>query len=135
MRKARADKRLVDALAGGRRPEAWRRDACPSAPNHPRPKPSAPLARLRFAQLSLVGALARLVVGQRLSRIHVAQRRMGRDEALGGLDPEVLGQNRAERLDLHLPKAGQRSDVRPQLVGVRGVGPYAGGVAAVGVAN
>jgi hypothetical protein len=52
-------------------------------------------------------------------------------ERPGGVDPEVLGENRAEPLDLHLPEAGQGEHARTQIVAVGRVAPYGLRVAAV----
>src|SRR3954470_20761383 len=60
------------------------------------------LAGLRLLPLSLVFALLRLVVGERLGRIDVAERRVPWHEVLRGLDAEPLREHRSERLDLHL---------------------------------
>src|SRR5207245_7944718 len=51
------------------------------------------------APLLLVLFLRRLVVEQRLRRVHVPERRMRRHETGGLLQPVALGEHRAERLD------------------------------------
>ncbi len=56
---------------------------------------------------------------------------MPRHEILSGVDAELLGEDGAERLDLHLPEARQREQVRLQLLGGRRIGPHARGVAVV----
>ena len=84
---------------------------------------------------ALWAPLRLLVIGQRLRRIDVAQGRMRRHQLASGLDVEALGEDRAERLDLHLAEAGQAGEVRPQLVRAARPGPDARRVAVVAVAD
>ncbi len=53
----------------------------------------------------------------------------GRDELLGDPDAKAIGQNGAERLDLHLAEAGERVQVRLQVGRCAGIGPDARRVA------
>src|SRR5437763_8378827 len=100
-----------------RLPRGLRRGAAPGAP------------------LPLVRPLCALVVGERLRRVHVAQRGVRRHEALRGGHAEALGEHRAERLDLHLPEARQRGDVRAQALGAGRIAPHTRRVGAVVVAH
>jgi hypothetical protein len=58
-----------------------------------------------------------------------------RDEAACGLEAEAQVEHRPERLDLHLAEPGKPREVGAQLVAVGGIGPDAGGVAVVAVAD
>jgi hypothetical protein len=78
-----------------------------------------------------VGAFGRLVVDQRLRGVDVTERRMRRHEVLGGVEPEALGEDGAQRLHLHVAEPGEGGDVGAQRIGVRGIGPDTRGVAAV----
>jgi hypothetical protein len=82
-----------------------------------------------------VRALARLVLGQRLRGVDVAERRVLGDERLGHRDAVALGQHGGQRLDLHLAEAGQRLEVRAQLLGRTGLGPHARRVPAMDVGH
>src|SRR5437763_10471499 len=62
------------------------------------------LARL---ELRLPGPLLGLIGLERLGRIDVAERRMGRGQLARRLDPEPLREHGAERLDRHCPEAGE----------------------------
>ena len=85
----------------------------------------------RGAQRGLVGALRRLVLGQRLGRVDVAEHRVVRDERLRHRVAVAPREHRRERLHLHLAEARQRLDPPLQVGGVRGVAPDAACVAAV----
>ncbi len=60
---------------------------------------------------------------------------MRRHQLLCRCDVEALGEDRAERLDLHLAKARQRGQVRAQRRGIAGSGPDTAGVAVVLIAD
>src|ERR671935_1623062 len=71
----------------------------------------------------LVGALALLITLQRLGRIHVAERRMIRDEFLRRPDTEPLREHGRERPHLHLSEPRQSLDPAPQFAGVAHIVP------------
>src|SRR5262249_14331521 len=74
-------------------------------------------------QRRLVRALGGLVALQRLPRVDVAERGMAGDETPCGLDAEPLGEDRAQRLDLHLAEPRQLLDPVAQVVRVTRLGP------------
>ena len=70
-----------------------------------------------------MGALGGLVALERFLGVDVAERRVGRNEPLGGLHAEALREHRAERDHLHVPEAGERPDPPAQVRGVACLAP------------
>jgi hypothetical protein len=60
---------------------------------------------------------------------------MAGHELAGGLDAEVLEEDRSQRRDLHLAEAREGGEVRAELVRVCRVGPHTRGIAVVPVAD
>ena len=81
----------------------------------------------------LVGSLPRLVAGQGLGRIHVAECRMLRDNALQlrQSHPETLCQHGGDRARLHLADRGEREQPGQQVRAIPGLGPYSRRVRAI----
>ena len=75
--------------------------------------------------------LRRLVLGEILGRVDLAEARVLGHELLRRLDAEVEGEDGAEPGDLHLPEAGKRADPLPEVGAVRGLRPDPLGLAAV----
>jgi hypothetical protein len=90
-----------------------------------------PGAQARLAQACLVSALAGLVLGERLGRVDVAERRVRRDERRCGRDVQPVREHRRERRHLHLAESRQRLEPGLELRRRRGAGPDARGVAVV----
>src|SRR5581483_3994416 len=119
--------------------EAWPRNAATSRATSSAVWPPSVSVRssstrrsgARGAERGLVRALLRLVLGARLRRVDVAERRVRRHELPCDGDAEPLRQHRAERLDLHLAEARQGGDAPAQVGAVGCLRPDTGGVAAV----
>ena len=82
-------------------------------------------------QRRLVRPFRRLVIGERLRGVDVAEAGVTRGEGFGLVDSEASRKYGRDAGDLHLAEAGERFEAAAQVGRVRGFAPDAGGIAAV----